>query len=254
MNTVGKLLRLGLRLIRVTFTNPRRLSHVLGVALSASEEVADKSLDLLRFPLVTLDDLLPKEGVEIASLAMFPKGRASVSPLESLALVLLLKRAKARNVFEFGTYKGVSITQLALNVPDGGQIRTLDLPDDDPRYVLPITDPDDITIALEKGKGAFVPTDLQPRIQFLKEDSAGFDEAPLQGLVDFVFVDGAHDAEYVRSDTEKGWRMLRPGGIIAWHDCRIQDPMVVHYLLECDYKPARISQTSLAFATKPGPT
>jgi predicted O-methyltransferase YrrM len=252
MNTAGKLLRLGSRLTKVTFTNPRRLSHVLGTTLSASEEVADRSLDLFRFPLVTIEDLLPRESVEIASLAMFPKGRASVSPLESLVLVLLLKRAKARNIFEFGTYKGISITQLALNVPEGGQIRTLDLPDDDPRYTLPITNSDDIRIATEKGKGAFVPPDLRPRIQFLKGDSATFDETPLAGLVDFVFVDGAHDAEYVRSDSEKGWRMLRPGGTIVWHDCRIQDAMVVRYLLGCEYKPSRISQTSLAFATKPG--
>ena len=225
---------------------------MLGMALSASEEVADKSLDLLRFPLVTIEDLLPKESIEIASLAMFPKGRASVSPLESLALVLLLKRVKARNVFEFGTYKGISITQLALNVPEGGQLRTLDLPEDDPRYALPITNSDDITIASEKGKGALVPPDLRPRIQFLKGDSAKFDETSLQGQIDFVFVDGAHDTEYVRSDSEKGWRMLRPGGIIVWHDCRVQDAMVVRYLLGCDYKPSRISQTSLAFATKPG--
>jgi predicted O-methyltransferase YrrM len=254
MNPVGKSLRLGLRLVKVAFTNPRRLSHVLGSALAASEDVADRSLDLLRLPLVTVEDLVPREGVEIATLALFAEGRASISPVESLALVLLLKRAQARNVFEFGTYKGISISQLALNVPDGGQIRTLDLPDDNPQYSLPITGSDDVFIALEKGKGALVPPQLRQRIQFLKGDSAKFDETPLLGLVDFVFVDGAHDSEYVRNDSEKGWRMLRPGGTIVWHDCRVQYPMVLRYVLECPYKPSRIAQTSLAFAIKPSGT
>ena len=57
--------------------------------------------------------------------------------------------------------------------------------------------------------------------------------------------------DYVKNDSEKGWRMLRPGGIIAWHDCRHQDPGVVRCLLQSDYKPIRIAGTTIAFAAKP---
>jgi predicted O-methyltransferase YrrM len=96
-----------------------------------------------------------------------------------------------------------------------------------------------------------VPDDLRKRIEFLRQDSATFDEAPYVGQMDFVFVDGAHNAAYVRNDSEKGWRMLRPGGIMAWHDCRPADPAVVAYLLECPFRPARIFGTTLAFAAKP---
>ena len=69
--------------------------------------------------------------------------------------------------------------------------------------------------------------------------------------MDFVFVDGAHNFEYVKNDSEKGWRMLRSGGIMAWHDCRHQDPGVVRYLLQCRYKPSRVLGTTVAFAIKP---
>jgi len=64
-------------------------------------------------------------------------------------------------------------------------------------------------------------------------------------------VDGAHSYDYVKNDSEKGWRMLRSGGVMAWHDFRMQDPDVVRYLLESPYQPARILNTSLAFARKP---
>ena len=68
---------------------------------------------------------------------------------------------------------------------------------------------------------------------------------------DFVFVDAAHTAAYVRNDSEKAWAMLRPGGIVAWHDCRPQSPDVVKYLRNCPFAVSRISGTTLAFATKP---
>jgi predicted O-methyltransferase YrrM len=252
MSSVAKLTRFAGRMVRLLLTNPCRLSHVLGQAASAAEEVSNPALDLLRLPSVSLEDLLPESETDGRGiLGLMPKTGASVSVIEYVALILLLKRCGARNVFEFGTYKGVSITQLALNVPEGGRILTLDLPEDDPRSAFAITDPQDIVIAREKGKGAMVPKDVRGRIQFLKQDSATFDVEPYEGQMDFVFVDGAHNADYVRNDSEKAWRLLRPGGIVAWHDCRVADPDVVRYLLDSSFHPVRILPTTLAFATKP---
>jgi predicted O-methyltransferase YrrM len=251
MNPVYKALRLGVRLVKIGLSNPRRLSHVLGTALVASEDVADRSLDLLRFPQVSVEDLLPESGMEHRIvLALVPKTNASVSVLEFCTLVLLLKRAGARNVFEFGTYKGVSITQLALNAASGGQIYTLDLPDEEKQTLYPISIAKDVAIARESAKKLVVPADVLPRIQFLKQDSARFDETPYAGTIDFVFVDGAHNLDYVRNDSEKGWRMLRAGGIIAWHDCCPQDADVVRYLLNSPFEPVRVLGTTLAFAQK----
>jgi predicted O-methyltransferase YrrM len=251
MNSIQKASSLGFRLIKIAATNPRRLPHVLGSALSASDDVVDKSCDLLRLPQMDVNDLLPAAGDpwEI-KMAMFPKTHASISLLEFIVLILLLKRAGSKRIFEFGTFKGISITQLALNLPSGSEIYTLDLPDEQLNTKFS-TDPEDAAIAVEQGKGSLVPSELRPRIQFLKCDSAKFDDSPFAGKMDFVFVDGAHNYDYVKNDSEKGWRMLRSGGIIAWHDCRSLDPGVVSYLLQSSWKPSRIVGTTVAFATKP---
>jgi predicted O-methyltransferase YrrM len=250
MNALGKALRLAANLGRIAARKPSRLRHILGTALTASEEVAVAETDLLELPQVTLDEIQSGPGERI-TLQMFPDAHAAVSPLEFIALVLLMKKARAKRVFEFGTYKGVSITQLALNLPADAMISTLDLPDAPIKTRYAVTAPEDSIIARESGKGALVPGDLKPRIQFLKQDSAEFDEKQYAGQMDFVFVDGAHNAEYVRNDSEKGWAMLRSGGIIAWHDCRPADPEVVRYLLQCSFRPRRITGTTLAFSEKP---
>jgi predicted O-methyltransferase YrrM len=252
MNSAQKVLRLGKQLLKIAFTNPARLSHVFGTGLAAADEVATRDLDLLRFHHASVNDLLPsgEEPLRV-ELALFPKSHASISVLEFSCLILLMHQARAKRVFEFGTFKGISITQLALNLPADAQIYTLDLPDESLATALSIADPEDAAIAREAGKGSLVPAALRPRIQFLQQDSATFDEKPFAGTMDFIFVDGAHNYDYVKNDSEKGWRMLRSGGIIAWHDCRIQDPGVVRYLLESSFKPTLIHGTTVAYAVKP---
>lgn len=250
MNHCSKALSLVLNLGRLAARQPRRLSHVFGTALAASEEVVGNDRDLLLLPGIAVEDLHPaKEPLRI-SLEIFPRTVASISPLEFVCLILLAKKVGARRVFEFGTYQGVSITQLALNLPADADVYTLDLPEAPINTRYAISDPQDLTIASHAGKGSLVPDELKPRIHFLKQDSAQFDESSYADQMDFVFVDGAHNTDYVRNDSEKGWRMLRSGGIIAWHDCRPSDPDVVRYLVTCPYHPSRILGTTLAFAIK----
>jgi predicted O-methyltransferase YrrM len=251
MNSIGKTARLGFQLLKIVVSNPKRLSHVFGSALAASEEVADSSCDILRLPRVHFRDLLPEAGDPVnIQVALFPKPHASISIMELCSLLVLMKKAHAGSVFEFGTYKGVSVTQFALNLSSESLIWTLDLPDEASDTMFVITDPHEAEIAQQEGKGSLVPVELKPRVTFLKQDSAALDVSPYAGRMDFVFVDGAHSYDYVKNDSEKGWQMLRKGGVIAWHDCRPQDPDVVRYLLESAYKPSLIFGTSVAFAKK----
>jgi len=252
MNSLQKAGRLASRLLTIAVANPRRLSHVLGSALAASDEVMNRAGDPLQIPQVDVNSLLPESGEPWRiHLAFFPWTYASISILEFSCLVLLMKRAKAARVFEFGTYMGVSVTQFVLNVGPDSAVYTLDLPENSTGTLLKIDDPDEAALTVQNRKGSLVPPDLKPRVTFLQQDSAAFDESPHAGKIDFVFVDGAHSYDYVKSDSEKGWRMLRSGGIIAWHDVRHQDPDVVRFLVESSYRPTRIRGTSLAFAQKP---
>jgi predicted O-methyltransferase YrrM len=252
MNSLQKGAQLFSRLLTIAAKNPKRLSHVLGTALSASNEVIDPACDLLGLGQCSVDDLRQDSGAAWRiQLDVFPKTHASISVFEFSCLVILMKRAAATRIFEFGTHLGVSITQLVLNLPPESVIYTLDLPEDSTNTRLAITDPDEAALTHEKSKGSMIPPELKHRITFVQQDSAAFDETPHLGRIDFVFVDGAHSYEYVKNDSEKGWRMLRSGGIIAWHDVRAAEPEVVRYLLESSYQPVRIMGTTVAFAKKP---
>ena len=234
---------------KVGIRNPSDLKHILGIANWAASEIADPVADVRNIPSVNVLDICP--GSQRWSLQSFPSVGASVSPMECAVLASLSHLVKARRAFEFGTYKGVSTTQLALNIGEEGMVFTLDLPEDHPAYTLPIPKPEERQIAAEGGKGILIPRDLLNRVTFLRSDSATFDETPYLGTIDLVFVDGAHSYEYVKNDTEKGWRMLRSGGVVAWHDCNAQHRDVVRYIKECGFDTKLVSGTAIAYAIKP---
>jgi len=237
------------RLVQIAIYDPRGIQHVFGVANHAAGQISDPRADIRSVLVVDVLSICPTSNRW--ALQTFPGIRASVSPMECNALAALIHLVGANQVFEFGTYKGVSTTQLALNVGERGRVFTLDLPEDDPRYVLPIPKDEEKDIALEKGKGILVPEDVRSRVTFLRHDSATFDETPYLGLIDLVFVDGAHSYDYVRNDSLKGWNMLRAGGVLAWHDFAPNHPDVVRFVRECGWNSRRISETAIAFAIKP---
>jgi tRNA A58 N-methylase Trm61 len=245
---IDKLLQFTRRMASLLLREPKDLKHVLGIANWAAGEIADPVADVRTIPLINVLDICP--GSQRWSLQSFPSVGASVSPMECAALASLSHLVGARRVFEFGTYKGVSTTQLALNVAEGGMVFTLDLPEDHPAYTLPIPKPEERQIAAEGGKGILIPRDLLDRVTFLRSDSATFDESPYLDSMDLVFVDGAHSYEYVKNDTEKGWRMLRSGGVLAWHDCNAQHRDVVRFIKEFGFDAKLVSGTALAFSVK----
>jgi predicted O-methyltransferase YrrM len=120
-------------------------------------------------------------------------------------------------IFEIGTFDGRTTLNLATNAP-GAEVHTLDLPPGRPT-ALPLKGGDDVYIDKPQSGSRFLGTDCAPRIRQHFGDSATFDFTPFESRVDMVFVDGAHSAEYVRSDSMNALKLLRDGrGIIAWHD------------------------------------
>ena len=232
--------------------NRRGLRHLLGNALALSEQLVEESVDVTALPEVSVEDLFEQANQEaVLSLWAVPPVARSISLHEAVCLSALMKHAQARRVFEFGTYRGVSTTQLALNLPPGGQVFTLDLPVTDLNTQFALDTIGEVEVVKDARKGDLIPDQVRPRITFITQDSAKFDPGPYENSMDLVFVDGAHTAEYVKNDSEKGWRMLRPGGIICWHDCRFNSASVIKYLRSCSYQPRRILGGSIAFAVKP---
>jgi hypothetical protein len=159
--------------------------------------------------------------------------------LEAWILSVLAK--SARLLFEIGTCTGKTAYLWARNAPPDAQVITMTLgPDQMDDYVR--SDRDDhnaADVALAEsihGRFLYTGTDVESKIIQLYGDSKDFDETPYLGRCDLIFVDGSHAYSYIASDTEKALRMIRPGGIILWHDYWMTDSNstgdVIRYLNE----------------------
>jgi tRNA A58 N-methylase Trm61 len=232
-------------LVTISIRRPADLRHVFGVANATAANIVDPAADVRGFPEVSLEELAPGSKF---TFQLFPRAEASITLYEAAALAALMARTKAKRIFEFGTYKGVSTTQLALNLPPGGELFTLDLPPDQMIGALRTDKPAERSIAADPAKGTLIPQELRGKITFLKCDSAHFNVNPYLESMDLVFIDGAHSYEYVANDTAKGLAMLRRGGVIAWHDCAPNHRDVVRFLQMSGLNIQLVRGTALAFA------
>ncbi len=141
----------------------------------------------------------------------------------------------AKRIFEFGTYRGQTTCGLVASCKEA-QVFTLNLPpEDDPRYAPFIG----ILIARSP---------YRDRITQIFSDSRTFDTTSFRKSMDYIFIDGDHSYEGVKNDTEKALELLRPGGLIVWHDYAAKSPGVLEYLAEFskDRPLFRIRKTCLA--------
>lgn len=131
----------------------------------------------------------------------------------------------AETIFEFGTATGKTAYLLARNAPDDAKVVTLTLgPDQLGRYREAGGDSSEARkLAMQESRyDAFYynGTEVEAKIEQLFGDSKAFDESPYAERCDLIFIDGSHAYSYVKSDTDKALRMIKPGGVILWHDYR----------------------------------
>jgi predicted O-methyltransferase YrrM len=211
--------------------------------------VIEQNLRGLRFRLTRkLPDRHPTEvwpGIEaVASLLRPFAGRyGNPKRYELLVLCAAVRYLKAQTVFEFGTGDGLTTWHLAANGGSAVRIWTLDLP---PEYSAR---PGDYPAA----GSYFAGTKEGERIEQLHADSLDFDPQPYRGLIDFCFIDACHAYEHVRRDTESALVMVRPGGVIFWHDYSRWWPGVQRCLddLSGSLPVFRIPETALAAVCLP---
>lgn len=140
---------------------------------------------------------------------------------EAWILSVLAKRA--HTCFEFGTCTGKTAYLWARNASKDVQIVTLTLaPQQASEYVRDARDTEgDTGFALaESAFTDFLYSDAPEasRITQLFGDSKAFDETAYTSWADLVFVDGSHAESYVESDSAKAMRIVKPGGLVLWHD------------------------------------
>lgn len=173
-------------------------------------------------PVFRMDELGPTRATEVRYIGRgvlpVPGG---TSDYETWILCVLATRAKA--MFEFGTCTGKTAYLWARNIPEGGRIVTLTLaPESIAEYAHAAGD-DRAAVehAIEESRFSrylYTGTDVEGRITQLFGDSKAFDAAPHAGGFDVIFIDGSHASSYVHSDTERALQMVKPGGVILWHD------------------------------------
>ena len=181
---------------------------------------------------------------------------ASVSDRETWVLGVLAKHAQ--RVFEFGTCSGKTTHVLAPNAPETAEVVTLTLHPDhigDASFARRDDAHHQARARMESSFAAFYYTGrpTAAKIRQLFMDSKALDEAPYAGVVDMVFIDGAHTRSHVESDTTKALAMLRPGGCILWHDYKPDAPGVFGFLNELAKRLPliHIKDTDLVFYRAP---
>ena len=143
--------------------------------------------------------------------------------LETFLLIAVARGVRARQIFEFGTWKGYTTCALGMNVPNV-HVVTLDIAN---------------RFSCSGWKG--------PMLALLG-DSRHFDFTPWENSVDLVFIDGGHDGATVRADTAHAFQMLLSGGAIAWHDYENLDFPEVTAYLDSLSDVVHVLDTSLVFS------
>jgi predicted O-methyltransferase YrrM len=139
------------------------------------------------------------------------------------AWILAVLAMRAGRLFELGTCTGKTAYLWARNTPDESRVITLTLPPDG-RTTYSTDSKDDrrsVTFALEESSFSeflYSGTIAEPKVEQLFGDSKTFDFSPWAGTCDVVFVDGSHAYSYVVHDTQKALELVRPGGLVLWHD------------------------------------
>ncbi len=135
-----------------------------------------------------------------------------------MVLCAVLRQTQARTVFEFGTFDGLTTWHLAANGGLEAHVWTLDLPLDHPART---NTRHDRTVGKIQGVavgGQFTGTAEAARIEQLYDDSLFFDAEPYRQRIDFCFIDASHEYAHVCRDTENALLLVKPGGVIFWHD------------------------------------
>ena len=175
--------------------------------------------ELFVLPQRSLNDLFPGiEATEVRIRADEIYGRDEWAlPLpELLTVAVICNHIRPRRIFEIGTYKGSSTLLMAMNTPPQTEIFTLDLDPserDTHRHGLGVGGFPSFTVGL-----AYQGTPFTEKIRQLFGNSVAYDYDPFRGTIDLVLIDADHSYDFVKTDTENAFTLLRPGGIIIWDD------------------------------------
>ena len=165
----------------------------------------------------------PKKDVIIKSFCIPPDNTVVGMTSNYEAWILGTLSKISNKIFEFGTCSGKTTYLMALNSPENTKIYTMTLNPDMIRNISKekldnkISFRNIINESIYE-KFLFSGTHVEKKIKLIFQNSLNFDHSPFKNKMDLIFIDGGHTYSVVKNDTEKSFEMLKPNGIILWHD------------------------------------
>ena len=133
-------------------------------------------------------------------------------------LVALCKTFRPYIIVELGCNEGDTAVAILDEYPVAGRYIGVDVT---PDFLTPEGKRPNESVP---NPGHLVPSYQQFELRLLPHGTADMDTDPfftsMFGKVDFVFIDANHTEPFVRHDTALARKLLRSGGVCAWHDYR----------------------------------
>lgn len=175
--------------------------------------------------LILRNDYLLKDEIK----TMFPPVEiGSITLVDQIVLLLLEKLIKPRVILEVGTYLGYT-AKLFLNNSEASVI-SIDLPGEDVNInsrfelndILQEGDSNDEFLRINQAINGEIylkeiTNEQNERLNLVKSDSTAISFLDKFGILDYVFIDGGHSYEIIKSDTLNA-RAAVKNGVIIWHD------------------------------------
>lgn len=137
--------------------------------------------------------------------------RRFMNPGELETLIALVRSVNAKGVLEFGINTGRTAQAILEYCPTVEVYEGVDVP---MGYVTEKT--------VQRNEVPQVPGELvkdDPRVRLIIRPTGSHELVPQDlAACDAVFIDGDHSRKGVMNDTALALEMVRPGGIIMWHD------------------------------------
>jgi hypothetical protein len=127
----------------------------------------------------------------------------SVHPHELMILAHVVHYMRPARVVEFGTAEGRTALNLALHLPPGGEVITLDYP--------PVPGKTEV--------GYFYwEQPLKSKIKQIFSGVEDWDSTPYRATAEIIFCDACDQLPGLASEITQAFRLIKPGGVIFRHD------------------------------------
>jgi len=165
-------------------------------------------------------------------LILLSNKKSGMSIVELIELCKLIDIHKPKRILEIGTKHGRTTINMAKFSPEDAEIFSVD--------ILVLDKPEICELSEYK------------KITFLQGDTLTFDFRTVgKDQFDFILVDANHLEKFVINDTKIAYHLIKPEGIIVWHDYNkdqsYNNLQVTQALNRLGIKPNVIGKTSLVW-------